>query len=102
MSTQIQGHKQTESNTRQMETTTRIATSIIERKIKYGDPVSLVGVGAVAKLTIGELKERELKVKWNEISRLVEDILLNFYSAVLWNREENPTISKRLYKVRRF
>lgn len=94
MSTQIHNHRQTEN-------TTRIATSIIERKIKYGGPVSLVCVGPVAKLTIDELKKRDLKVKWNEVSRLVEDILLNFYSAILWNRKENPTISRRLYKVRR-
>ena len=101
MSTQIHSHRQAESKTKRMENTTRIATSIIERKMQFGGSVSLICVGPVAKLTIDELKKRDLKVKWNEVSRLVEDILLNFYSAVLWNREENPTISKRLYTVRR-
>jgi len=101
MSTRIHGHKHTELRTRQIEDTTRIATSLIERRLSHGGQECLIGVGVISNITIGELKERDLKVKWNEVSKLVEEILLDLYSAKLWNPEENPTLSKRLYTVRR-
>jgi len=101
MSTRIYSHKHTELRTRQTEDMTRIATSLIERRLSHGGQECLIGVGIISSITIDELKERDLKTKWNEVSRLVEEILLKFYSAELWNPEENPTLSKRLYTVRR-